>query len=127
MLTPAAAGPSVVACNTCRHMGVSAGAALVAALRRTQAASPSYAGVTIEEMPCLFACSAGCTVQIRAPGKIGYVLGHFEPDEAAAGAILDYAATYAASVEGQVPYRAWPEGVKGHFLVRTPPEGYVVR
>jgi hypothetical protein len=25
-----------------------------------------------------------------------------------------------------VPYKQWPQGVKGHFLTRTPPEGYVV-
>lgn len=127
MLTPAAPGPSVVACNTCRHRGEAGqGAALVAVLRDAQQSDPAYAGVAVEEMPCLFACSAGCAVHLRAPGKIGYVLGHFEPSEAAARAILDYAVAHAASGEGQVPYRSWPEGVKGHFLVRTPPEGYVV-
>lgn len=127
MLKPAAAGPAIIACNSCRRDGAQgAGAALLVALRRVQLSSPAYEAVTIEEMPCLFACSAGCTIHLRAPGKIGYVLGHFEPDAEAARAILDYAIAYAASAEGQVPYRAWPEGVKGHFLVRTPPEGYVV-
>lgn len=53
--------------------------------------------VPVEEMPCLFARQAHCTVHLRAPGK-----------------------------GGQVPYRDWPEGVKGHVVTRTPPEGYLV-
>lgn len=134
LLRPAATGPSVVACNSCRHSaearedaeGVRGGARLVAALRAVRAADPRYAGIVIEEMPCLFACSEHCTIHLRAPGKIGYVLGRFTPDEAAARAILDYALAHSESAEGSVAYRSWPDGVKGHFIVRTPPEGFVV-
>ena len=133
MLKPAAGGVAVIACNTCRFAadarddanGRRGGARLVEALRAV-AAEPGYAGVAVEEMPCLFACEAHCTVHLRAPGKVGYVLGRFNPEPAAARAILDYAVHYAASEHGQVPYRDWPEGVKGHFLTRTPPEGFVV-
>ena len=95
-------------------------------LRAVRATDPRYAGIAIEEMPCLFACAEHCTVHLRAPGKLGYVLGRFEPDHEAARAILDYALAHAESAEGSVPYRCWPEGVKGHFIVRTPPEGMVV-
>ena len=130
-LRPIAHGTSVVACNTCRRPDGPrgdrpAGAQLVAALRAAQAKDPLYAGVEVQEMPCLFACKDSCTIHLRAPGKVGYVLGKFEPDAAAARAILDYAVQYHGSEIGQVPYRDWPEGVKGHFLTRTPPEGYVV-
>jgi len=76
-------------------------------------------------MPCLFACKRHCTVHIRGPGRIGYVLGDFTADAAAARAILQYAALHADSSEGVVPYAQWPKGVKGHFIVRTPPEGFV--
>lgn len=134
MLTRVESGASVVACNTCRHSadaredeaGRRGGARLVEALRMVQASDPAYADVAVQEMPCLFACSDHCTVHLRAPGKVGYVLGRFVPDEAAARAILDYARAYAASEWGQVPFREWPQGVKGHFITRTPPEGYVV-
>jgi predicted metal-binding protein len=133
-LVPVAEGASVVACNTCRHSadaredgeGKRGGAALVAALRAVQASDPAYAGVAVQEMPCLFACGDFCTIHLRAPGKVGYVLGRFTPDEAAARAILDYAALYADSELGQVPFRQWPQGVKGHFITRTPPAGQVV-
>ena len=134
MLIPVADGPAVVACNSCRHStdarsdagGVAGGARLVAALRAVQASDPTYAGVAVQEMPCLFACDQFCTVHLRAPGRIGYVLGRFAPGAEAARAILDYAVAHAASADGQVPYRDWPEGVKGHFITRTPPAGFVV-
>ena len=133
MLVPVPDRVAVVACNTCRFSadargdgeGISGGARLVEALRAVRT-ELGYDAVAIEEMPCLFACQAHCTVHLRAPGKVGYVLGRFAPDEGAARAILDYAVRYAASEDGQVPYRDWPEGVKGHFLTRTPPPGYVV-
>ncbi|WP_380872230.1 hypothetical protein ACFB49_31720 [Sphingomonas sp. DBB INV C78] len=133
MLTRVADGPAVVVCNTCRHSaasptdaaGVRGGARLAEALRSVRGANPAFGGVAVQEMPCLFACTEHCTVHIRAPGKIGYVLGRFEPSEDAARAILDYAACHAASEEGKVPYRDWPEGVKGHFVVRVPPAGFV--
>ncbi|HEX7782687.1 MAG TPA: DUF1636 domain-containing protein [Sphingobium sp.] len=134
MLTKVDDGPAVVACNTCRHSrdaredgdGVRGGARMVEALRTVQGSDPAYAGVMVQEMPCLFACTEFCTVHLRAPGKVGYVLGRFEPGEQSARAILDYAAHYAASDHGRVPFAKWPQGVKGHFITRTPPEGFVV-
>lgn len=126
-------GPSVVACSTCRlshearddARGVRGGARLVAALRAVKASDRRYDGIAVQAMPCLFACGDFCTVHIRAPGKIGYVLGRFTPDEAAARAILDYAVHHAASDHGRVPFADWPQGVKGHFITRMPPAGFV--
>jgi len=133
MLTRVDPGPAVVVCNTCRHSresrddaaGVRGGARLVEALKRLKADDPRYTGIAVQEMPCLFACQDHCTVHLRAPDKVGYVLGRFAPNEDAARAILDYAARYAASEHGRVPYSLWPEGVKGHFITRTPPPGFV--
>lgn len=133
MLTRVDPGPAVVACNTCRHSrgaqvdrtGVRGGARLVEALRDAKAADPRYADIAVQEMPCLFACQDFCTVHLRAPDKVGYVLGRFTADEASARAILDYAVHYAASAHGRVPFALWPEGVKGHFITRTPPPGFV--
>lgn len=133
MLTKAENGPAVVTCSTCRFSaasredaaGVRGGARLAEALRAVKASDARYDGVALQEMPCLFACSEHCTIHLRAPGKISYVLGRFAPDAAAARAILDYAVHYAASEHGRVPFRDWPQGVKGHFITRSPPEGYV--
>lgn len=133
MLRATGSGPSVVVCKTCRiapdvredERGERGGALLAAALRMAQADMVKARHIAIEEMPCLFACQRHCTVQIRAPGRIGYVLGDFTPDLDSARAILGYAVLHAQSDEGVVPYAQWPEGVKGHFIVRTPPEGFV--
>ena len=133
-LRPVADGPAVVACSTCRFSadaredgdGRRGGALLADALRAAQAADPAYAGIAVQEMPCLFACADACTVHLRAPDKVGHVLGRFVPGPEAARAILDYAAAYAASEMGQVPFKQWPAGVKGHFITRTPPPGFVV-
>jgi predicted metal-binding protein len=130
LLREADDGPAVVVCNTCRVSaderetpeGVRGGALLAAALREAAAGGD----VAVQEMSCLFNCSQHCSIHLRAPGKIGYVLGRFEPTAEAAQAIIDYAVAYAASDEGVVPYRQWPEGVKGHFIVRVPPAGKLV-
>ncbi|MBH1998079.1 MAG: DUF1636 domain-containing protein [Sphingomonadaceae bacterium] len=133
MLKPVDDGPAIVACNTCRHSkdqredegGQRGGALMVDALRTVQASDPRYAGIAVQEMACLFACTDHCTVHLRAPGRVGYVMGRFQPDEEAATAILDYAVHYAASDHGRVPFKQWPQGVKGHFITRTPPPGFV--
>ncbi len=116
---------SIVVCNTCRFStdaregtsGQRGGAMLAELLRK--------AGAPVEEMPCLFSCSRHCSIHLRAPGKIGYVLGDFQPLEEVAAAIAAFFALYRQSEFGSVPYRAWPEGVKGHFIVRVPPAGFV--
>lgn len=133
MLKPVDRGPAVVACNTCRHSaesrgddeGMRGGARLAGALRAVRETDPRYTAIAVQDMPCLFACKDFCTVHLRAPGKVSYVLGRFAPDEEAARAILDYAVHYAASEHGRVPFSDWPEGVKGHFITRCPPEGFV--
>ena len=101
------------------------GARLAEALRAVKASDPRYAAVAVQEMPCLFACGDFCTVHLRAPDKVSYVMGRFTPDAEAARAILDYAVRYAESPHGRVPFAQWPEGVKGHFITRSPPAGYV--
>ncbi|MEL7721629.1 DUF1636 domain-containing protein [Citromicrobium bathyomarinum] len=132
-LAPASGGASVVVCSTCRLSadrredddGQRGGARLAQALREAQGASERYADIAIEEMPCLFACQRHCTVHVRGPGKIGYVLGDFAPDSESAEAILEYTVHHAESEHGKVAYANWPAGVKGHFIVRVPPQGKV--
>lgn len=133
MLAPVEPGAQVVVCSTCRfsaderedRAGQRGGALLAEAMRVVQHEEPQLAGVTVQEMPCLFSCKRHCSVHVRAPGKVGYVLGGFTPDRDAAFAILTYAARHAVSEEGVVRYAEWPDGVKGHFIVRTPPDGYL--
>lgn len=77
--------------------------------------------VRTRRQSCLMGCGKGCNVAIQARDKLCYTLGGFQPDPDAAEAIVGYASLHAASDTGQVPYRQWPEGVKGHFVTRHPP------
>lgn len=81
------------------------------------------AGRTVKtrRVSCLMGCTHGCNVAIQAPGKLNYTLGRFAPDDEAAAAIVEYAELHGASETGQVPFRQWPQGVKGHFVTRHPP------
>ena len=57
---------------------------------------------------------------IRAKDKPGYLVGRFEGGPEAAAAILEWTDAYAANSEGKVPYREWPAGMKGHFILNIP-------
>ena len=76
--------------------------------------------VKTRRVSCLMGCTHGCNVAIQARGKLAYTLGNFTPDDAAAEAIIEYAEKHAESATGQVPFRDWPQGVKGHFITRHP-------
>ncbi|MGH1424549.1 MAG: DUF1636 family protein [Pseudooceanicola sp.] len=79
------------------------------------------AGIKTRRVSCLMGCSHGCNVAVQGAGKLAYTLGRFTPDADAAEAIVEYAVKHADSDNGQVPFRTWPQGVKGHFVTRHPP------
>lgn len=70
---------------------------------------------------CLMGCTRACNVAVQASGKLAYTLGAFAPDEESAEGIVAYAALHAQSETGQVPYKTWPQAIKGHFVTRHPP------
>lgn len=80
-----------------------------------------YPNIRTRTHPCLMGCSHGCNVTIQADDKMCYTLGKFEPNTVSAKAILDYAQLHHGSDKGVIPYRSWPEGIKGHFITRHPP------
>ncbi len=133
MLTKTNTEASIVVCNTCRYSsearensdGVRGGVLLRDALKDvlSETGAPD---LIVEEMPCLFACSQHCTVHLRAAGKVSYVLGGFDASKPTAEAIVEFFRHYIESEHGYVPYKLWPDGVKGHFITRSPPMGYTV-
>jgi len=70
---------------------------------------------------CLMGCTHACNVAIQGTKKLNYTVGKFEPTAEAADAIVSYAELHSQSASGQVPYREWPQGIKGHFITRHPP------
>ena len=77
--------------------------------------------ISVERQSCLMGCERACNIAIEAPQKLTYVLGKFNPEQDEADAIIEYAQKYHNSETGQVPYREWPQAVKGHFVARIPP------
>lgn len=122
-------------CETCRydqdtrtHAGRDGGAILLDHLLQQtgqqqivqQQRAQQASDLVIKPTRCLMACTRHCTVHLRAPGKINYVIGDFAPTADSAATLLEYAAKYQLSETGQVPYSTWPHGIKGHFIARTP-------
>ena len=86
-----------------------------------ETAATGLSQVKTRRVSCLMGCKNGCNVTIQAPGKLNYTLGAFVPDAEAASGIVAYAMAHAGSETGQVPYRDWPQAIKGHFVTRHPP------
>ena len=77
-------------------------------------------GVRTRRHSCLMGCGKGCNLAIQSEGKLTYVMGGFEPDAEKAAGIVEYARLHSESETGQVPFRQWPQAVKGHFVSRLP-------
>ena len=115
----------ITICDTCKRegwettgMAETDGERLAALVEATAAGRP---GIATRRISCTMGCARACNITIQAPGKMNYSLGTFEPTEEAARAIVDYAEKHGASDTGVVPYREWPQGVKGHFVSRHAP------
>ena len=114
----------ITVCDTCKRPGwdpetteITDGAALAALV---ETAIDPESGIEFRRHSCLMGCDFGCNLTLQDDGKISYALGLFEPTEDAAAAFVDFAGKYAESETGQVPYKTWPQGVKGHFRARIP-------
>ena len=114
---------TITICDTCKREGWDENThktdgELLAGLIETAAKGTP---VKTRRFSCLMGCDRACNVTIQAKGKLNYTLGQFTPTPEAAEAIVAYAALHAASTSGQVPYRDWPQAIKGHFTTRHPP------
>lgn len=115
---------TITICDTCKRDGWDAaqgqtdGERLAALV---EAAAAEVDTVRTRRHSCLMGCAEGCNVTIQAPGKMGYTLGRFAPEAEAAEGIVAYAAGHAAQAGGVVPFRTWPQAIKGHFVTRHPP------
>ncbi|MEM7508399.1 MAG: DUF1636 domain-containing protein [Pseudomonadota bacterium] len=118
---------TILVCDTCRFSaeektapdGRTGGEMLAAEVERIAAER----GVAVARVSCLMGCERHCNTAISAPGKLTYVLGKFDPVIESAEAVVDYALLHGASETGQVPFKQWPQGVKGHFIARIPSLG----
>ncbi len=115
----------ITICDTCKRDGwAESGAGITdgeALASRVETAATGAVGLRTRRVSCLMGCSHGCNVAVQAEGKLAYTLGRFEATDTDAQAIVDWATLHAQSETGQVPYKTWPQAVKGHFVTRHPP------
>ena len=114
----------ITICDTCKHEGwEETGMALTdgEVLAGLIEAAVQGTNVKTRRVSCLMGCQQSCNIAIQAPEKMAYTLGSFDPTQDAAEGIVAYAVAHAESDSGQVPYRQWPQAVKGHFITRHPP------
>jgi predicted metal-binding protein len=113
----------IIVCTTCRYSadaktgpdGRAGGAMLLAEMR----AAAGDVRVTAQE--CLWNCTRHCSVLIRDTGKFSYITGGFRPETDAPKAILAWFALHDKAATGEVPFREWPDAMRGHFIARIPP------
>lgn len=116
---------TIFVCDTCRFTveektdpeGRTGGEILAGLVEAEAAGKP---GIAVRRQSCLMGCTRHCNTAVVGPGKLSYVLGAFEPGPAAAEAVVAYAELHRDSATGQVPFKQWPQGVKGHFQARLP-------
>ncbi|MBU2992582.1 DUF1636 domain-containing protein [Octadecabacter sp. 1_MG-2023] len=115
----------ITICDTCKRSGweetgmeKTDGEALA---EMVEAAAEGASDVRTRRVSCTMGCDRACNITVQSSSKINYSLGTFEATAEDAEAIVEYAAKHAASETGQVPYREWPQGVKGHFVSRHQP------
>lgn len=119
---------AIIVCQTCkfsperktRDDGASGGEILTGHLEAVLAGRNDIA---IQKQDCLWACSEHCNVAMSDTQRFSYLAGRFEPNREAAEAIVEWFDKHGKSKTGQVPFREWPDAMRGHFIARLPVQG----
>ena len=119
---------SLVICTTCKFpdgrktddSGRTAGSLMVEALQSALTRGQRE-DVVIETQACLWNCNRSCSVVIRDDKRFSYVTGGHTPTPEQAEAILAWFDLHGETERGEVPFRQWPDAMRGHFIARIPP------
>jgi predicted metal-binding protein len=118
----------LVLCSTCRfpdgrktdEYGRTGGQVMVESMRRILQ-DRNREDVSIVEQSCLWNCTQSCSVVIRDSERFSYVTGRHVPTEQQAEAILAWFDMHGKTETGEVPFRDWPDAMRGRFIARIPP------
>lgn len=118
---------AIVMCTTCRHSpaekfgpdGLTGGETLIAHVRDAIAERGSE--LPVQTQACLWNCKRHCSVILRDEQRFSYFTGDHEPSREQAEAILDWFDLHGQTETGEVPFRQWPDRMRGHFIARIPP------
>lgn len=118
---------ALIFCTTCRHSveektgpdGLTGGERLA---RHAEAALAERrrSDIAVRRQECLWSCERHCNVWLFDSHRFSYLAGRFRPERESAEAIIDWFDLHGASEKGWVPFRAWPQGMRGHFIARLP-------
>jgi predicted metal-binding protein len=119
---------SLVLCNTCRFPdgrkladdGRTGGQTLIAELRRLLT-DTGRSDVDVVEQSCLWNCTQSCSVAIRDTERFSYITGKHVATRDQAEAILQWFDAHGETETGEVPFKQWPDAMRGHFIARIPP------
>jgi predicted metal-binding protein len=75
----------------------------------------------IETQACLWNCTRHCSVVLRDSERFSYVTGGHEPSREQARAIIAWYDLHGQTPGGEVPFKSWPDRMRGHFIARIPP------
>lgn len=120
---------SIVFCTTCKYTaenkvnedGVTGGE-LLAREMETLLYETGRADIKVERQKCLWACTRHCNVLLRDSDKYSYLTGGFGPSRQSAEDLLAWFDLHGQSEDGSVSFRQWPDGMRGHFIARIPPQ-----
>jgi predicted metal-binding protein len=79
--------------------------------------------IDVRPVECLAVCKRPCTIAFAAKSKWTYVIGGIDAN-AHAEEIANAARSFAASVDGIVPWKERPLSVRKVVIARVPPEMY---
>jgi predicted metal-binding protein len=119
---------SIVFCTTCRYSadaklgpdGRTGGETLIA---HASEALGDRADVTIETQACLWNCKRHCSVYFRDDERFSYFTGDHAPTREQADALIAWFDQHGRAETGEVPFREWPDAMRGHFIARVPKAG----
>ena len=119
---------SLVICSTCKFSaeskfapdGRTGGETLIAAMASVLA-EQGRDDVAVQTQICLWNCTRPCSVVMRDDERFSYVTGGNAPTKAQAEAILQWFDAHGQTETGEVPFKLWPQAMRGHFIARMPP------
>jgi predicted metal-binding protein len=119
----------LVICSTCKFSAESkfapdgrTGGEMMFAAMEQALAKAGRNDVVLAKQECLWNCTRPCSVVIQDEARFSYVSGGNTPDEEQAEAILLWFDLHGATEDGLVPFKQWPQKMRGHFIARVPPQ-----
>jgi predicted metal-binding protein len=119
---------AIVICSTCKHADGrkcdEAGRSAGSLLQEQVEAALTRAGrndIRIETQACLWNCDKPCSVVFRDTARFSYITGKNAPTAEQAEALIAWFDKHGESATGEVPFREWPQAMRGHFIARIPP------